>query len=298
MRLKTTLEQWLTLRTIEQAGSIQAAASVLNKSHTTLIYAVRKLEDQLGITLVEVQGRRAALTENARVLLRRAAPILDQAREIEEVSTQLSTGIESEITISMDHLCDPGWLYGPMARFLSQNNTTSIQVIETSLSKTTEAVTSEKADIAIINLPITNYPAEAFGMTTLVPVVSRDHPLAGRSDLAMADLATSSQIVVRDLGGNHKSYKDQDVGWLKSHQRITVDNFDHALRAVSQGVGFCRLPGHILKARNDDSLVVLPVKHANRYQVPLHITLPKGARTGPAAQCFYDLLLESALKKQ
>jgi len=40
MRLKTTLDQWLTLIEIDKAGSIQAAASRLNKSHTTLIYAI------------------------------------------------------------------------------------------------------------------------------------------------------------------------------------------------------------------------------------------------------------------
>ncbi len=41
MRLKTTLEQWLTLFEIDKAGSIQAAANTLNKSHTTLIYSIK-----------------------------------------------------------------------------------------------------------------------------------------------------------------------------------------------------------------------------------------------------------------
>lgn len=297
MRLKTTLDQWLTLRTVEQAGSFQAAASLLNKSHTTLIYAVKKLEDQLGITLIEVRGRRAVLTDNGRVLLRRAAPMLDQAIELEVVGAQLSTGIESEITVSMDHLCDPTWLYEPMIEYLAHNSTTSIQVIETSLSKTTESVISELADIAIINLPITDYPAEAFGLTTMVPVVSRQHSLAGKVDLTMADFATSTQIVVRDLGRNNDRFTEQDVGWLKSRQRITVDNFDHAFRAVAQGVGFCRLPSHAVEARNDGSLCVLNIEYADKYQVPLHLTLPKGVRTGPAARSFYDILLGAARER-
>ncbi len=61
MRLKTTLEQWQTLQAIEQAGSIQSAAVMLNKSHTTLIYSVKKLEDQLGIKLIEVKGRNSRI---------------------------------------------------------------------------------------------------------------------------------------------------------------------------------------------------------------------------------------------
>lgn len=298
MRLKSTLEQWLTLYEIERAGSIQAAATALNKSHTTLIYAVKKLESQLAVSLVEVQGRRAVLTEDGKSLLRRATAMLEQARELEEISEQLAKGFESEITIAVDHLCDLSWLYSPMAEFVAQNSTTSIQIVETSLSKTTDMVVNELADVAIVNLPITNYPAEAFGVTSMVPVVAAHHPLASKDTLCLADMSTTTQIVIRDLGRTLHQSGTQDVGWLKSRQRITVDNFDHAFRAVEQGVGYCRLPEHVVQSRQNDSVVVLKVENAKQYQVPLHLTLPKGAKTGPAAKTFYEILLRSASSRR
>ncbi|CAM3167921.1 LysR family transcriptional regulator [Vibrio neptunius] len=294
MRLKSTLEQWVTLREIERAGSIQAAAVVLNKSHTTLIYSVKKLEEQLSVQLVEVKGKRATLTEHGQSLLRRANSMLDQARELEDLSQQMADGVESEIIVAMDHLCDPSLLYRPMAYYLRQNSATSIQVVETSLSKTSDMVTSAQADIAIITLPVTNYPAQAFSLTSMVPVVSTEHPLAQQASLTMADFATHCQIVIRDLGASQTNEQAQNVGWLKSNQRITVDNFDHAFRAVEQGVGFCRLPTHIIAKRNQGQLQVLNVEESDCYQVPLHLTLPKGAKTGPAARCFYELLRNGA----
>ncbi|MGD8233974.1 LysR family transcriptional regulator [Vibrio sp. TRT 1302] len=293
MRLKSTLEQWMTLQAVDSAGSIQAAALLLNKSHTTLIYSIKKLEDQLGVKLVEVKGRRASITEHGKSLLRRANSMLEQARELEELSQQISAGVESEITVAIDHLCDPSLLYKPMAQYLKRNSTTSIQVIETSLSKTTEMVTSERADVAIITLPVTNYPAQVLSMTSMVPVVSSEHPLATQRNICMADFATYCQVVIRDLGADAAEYREQNVGWLKANQRITVDNFDHAFRALEEGVGFCRLPEHILAKRNHGQLKVLDIEHNAKYQVPLHITLPKGVKTGPAARCFYDLLLEN-----
>ncbi|TMX33447.1 LysR family transcriptional regulator [Vibrio rotiferianus] len=292
MRLKTTLEQWQTLQAIEQAGSIQSAAVTLNKSHTTLIYSVKKLEDQLGIKLIEVKGRKAGLTEHGKTMLRRAQSMLEQARELEMISEQLNSGVESQITVAIDHLCDPSWLYTPLSEFLTQNNTTSVQVVETSLSKTTDMVINELADIAIINLPITNYPAEAFGTTTMVPVIAAQHPLAKKEHISLADFATTSQIVVRDLGESDK--EKRDVGWLRARQRITVDNFDHAFRAVEQGVGFCRLPKHLVEYRQNDRLKVIDLEHSNQYQVALHLTLPKGAKSGPAALGLYQTLLDSA----
>ncbi|EGR3452508.1 LysR family transcriptional regulator [Vibrio parahaemolyticus] len=293
MRLKSTLEQWVTLQEIDKAGSIQAAAESLNKSHTTLIYSIRKLEEQLDVKLLEIKGRRATLTELGKSLLRRASSMLEQAVELEDLSQQISAGVESEITVSIDHLCDQALLYRPMAEYLKRNKLTSIRVLETSLSKTHDVVTNEQADIAIINLPITNYPAQSFSLTTMVPVVSTEHPLASEEQLCMSDFATHCQIVIRDLGSsNQAGPNNQDVGWLKSKQRITVDNFDHAFRAVELGVGFCRLPTHIVAKRNRGQLKILEVEQNGSYRVPLHITLPKGAKTGPAAKCFYDLLLE------
>lgn len=293
MRLKTTLDQWQTLYEIDRAGSIQAAALQLNKSHTTLIYALRKLEDQLGVSLVQVEGRRAVLSEDGKALLRRASSMLEQARELELISEQLAKGVESEIVVAVDHLCRLERLYKPMATFLAENNTTSIQVVETSLSKTTEMVTQELADVAIINLPITNYSAEVFGFTKMEPVVVSSHPLANATSISLNQLSSLPQIVVRDLGSIEKLGEKKDVGWLKSSQRITVDNFDHAFSAVEQGVGYCRLPKHIVDNRGSGKLTVLNVENGGGYQVPLHLTLPKGIKTGPATKRFYELLLES-----
>ena len=294
MRLKTTLDQWLTLFEIDKGGSIQAAAIALNKSHTTLIYAVKKLEDQLGVSLLKVEGRRAVLTDDGKSLLRRAQSMLEQAKALEEISTQLSQGIEAEITVAIDHLCDRSWLYSAMSEFLKDNSTTSVQVIETSLSKTTNMVTSESADISIITLPITNHPCEAFGMVEMYPVVAKHHPLASYSAPCLADLTTSCQIVIRDLGLENK----QNVGWLKSNQRITVDNFDHAWQATKQGLGYCRLPLHIIELHNDRNMIVLDIENSTTYQVPLHLTLPKGAKTGPAAKYLYQLLMKSVQARE
>ena len=316
MRLKTTLEQWLTLSEIDKAGSIQAAAVALNKSHTTLIYAVKKLEEQLGVTLIKVVGRRAVLTDEGKSLLRRAQSMLEQAKALEQLSTQIAQGVESQLVVAIDHLCDRAWLYQPMAEFFELNNATSVQVVETSLSKTSSMVTEELADISIITLPITNYPSESFAMVNMFPVVAKHHALASIVKPCLADLAANRQIVIRDLGhalcsntrSDSEALKDdgknrlkekisgqhnQDVGWLKSNQRITVDNFDHAWDAVKLGVGYSRLPKHVIDKYNDENVVILDIEHAHSYQVPLHLTLPKGAKTGPAAMQLYQLLVDS-----
>lgn len=294
MRIKSTLEQWNSLAEVERCGSIQAAAHSMNKSHTTLLYSIKKLETQLGVSLVELKGRRTVLTENAKVLLRRAIPMVEQARDLEILSKHLSEGIEPEITIAIDHLCNKDWLYQPMRKFLAQNSFTSVQVRETSLSSTTEAVVQQWADISIVPLPVENHLAEAFATVTMIPVVSKSHPLAKKTSVCNEDLLSITQIVARDLGGHNPG---MNVGWLKAQRRITVDNFDHAWQAVVSGLGFCRIPDHFLAQYDTSQIVQLPLVGGERYQVPLHLVAPKGTRTGLAARQLYDLLLHDAKQR-
>lgn len=293
-RLKSTLEQWNTLRAIEEFGSIQAASIQLNKSHTTLIYSIKKLEDQLGIDLIEVVGRRAGLTKDGQTLLRHARSMLEQAENLEVISAQLSKGTESEIVLSVDHLCDKTILYQALSQFTEQNSMTSVQIIETSLTSTIDAVINQVADVAVINLPVTDFPAESLDMVTMVPVVAASHPLASKASLTMADLTNETQIVLRDLGADSAatSEDDKNVGWLKAKRRMTFESFELALQAVKSGLGFTRIPQHLYELCSNNELVQLSIQGNNYYQVPLHLTLPKGLATGPAARMLYDLILE------
>ncbi|WP_189532562.1 LysR family transcriptional regulator [Paludibacterium paludis] len=295
MKLKSTLEQWLTLLEIDKAGSIQAAALSLNKSHTTLIYAIRKLEAQLGVSLLKIEGKRSVLTDHAKTLLRRAVPMIEQARDLELIGAQLSQGMESEIHVSIDHLCCREWLYRPLRRFFEQNPGTSVQVRETSLSSTQRAVRERQVDLAIVNLPVENHLAEAFGLVTMIPVAARHHSLAQKCGVTNEDLLVETQIVLRDLGAEGSA--SENVGWLKAQRRLTVDSFDQAWQAVQAGLGFCRIPDHMLQARDMAGMVRLPLAGGSRYQVPVHLVAPKGNQTGMAARRLYDILLADAQER-
>ncbi|EAQ66723.1 putative transcriptional regulator [Marinomonas sp. MED121] len=305
MRLKSTLEQWITLQAIDRCGSIQAAAEKLNKSHTTLIYTIKKLEDQLALKLIQVKGKKTRLTLEGKTILRRADAMIEQAQQLEVISQQLQAGTETEITLSLDHLCDPNWVYPVLARFYQDNPTTSIQLVETTLSGTQEAVLSQKADVAIINIPITDYPADIFGNTKMLAVIASHHPLAQKEKHSLSDLKTITQIVIRDapFEANITAFEQENkqeninVGWLKAEQRLTLDNFEQALAAVKAGIGFCRLPEHLIQANQDDKLMRLRLDNSMSYQIPTHLTLPKGEDTGPAARQLYELLLASASER-
>ena len=287
----------MNLVAISEEGSVQAAAARLHKSHTTLLYSVKKLESQLGTELVEVIGKKTQLTASASMLLRKAGSMLETARQLENLSSMLSEGYESNIIVSVDHLCDRRWIYSPLTLFCAENALTSVTLRETSLSSTRRYVKEKISDIAIINFPIENFPSSFFGHVNMLPVVSCHHELAGQKEITQSELINSTQIVLRDLG-NERQDQGENVGWLKPQRRITVDNFDYAIDAVSSGLGFCRLPEHMIKRLGNPDIITLSVHEGFDYQVPLHVTLPKGEGTGPAARALFELLMQDVSRRK
>lgn len=70
-----------------RTGSFQEAASELRLSPSAVSHAIRKLEQSLGVTLFERQGRRVSLSSDGGALLRHVGPAFDDLRRgVEQVS--------------------------------------------------------------------------------------------------------------------------------------------------------------------------------------------------------------------
>src|SRR3546814_7297595 len=59
---KISLEQWRALTAVVEVGGYAQAAEALNKTQSTITYAVQKIESLLGLKIFEIQGRKAQLT--------------------------------------------------------------------------------------------------------------------------------------------------------------------------------------------------------------------------------------------
>ena len=61
-----TIQQLVCFDAVATAGSFQAAAAKLNRTHPTVFTAIRNLEAQLGLTLLDRNEYRVTLTEAGR----------------------------------------------------------------------------------------------------------------------------------------------------------------------------------------------------------------------------------------
>ena len=66
---KVTLDQWRVLQSIIDEAGFAQAAEALHRSQSSVSYAARRLQETLGVKLLEIQGRRALLTSAGQSLL-------------------------------------------------------------------------------------------------------------------------------------------------------------------------------------------------------------------------------------
>lgn len=281
------MEYWLAFRTVVDTGSFAQAADVLNKSQSSVSYAVGRLQDLLPTPVLRIEGRRAVLTAEGEVLYRYARQLIDHARLTEDVAQALSVEFESEVVIALDVLLKIDALCGTLDAFSQRFPHTRVRVLETSLSGTVEALLEQRADIVLGSTVPVGHQGHTLRPVQMIPVVAPHHPLATIGEVSEAQLRTDRQVVLRDSGQKSQ----QDAGWLQAERRWTVSHFSSSISLVKAGLGFAFLPRNwIATELAEGSLVELSMAGEMRRTLPIYLMVARPDTAGPATREMATLL--------
>ncbi|MGH8806720.1 MAG: LysR family transcriptional regulator [Noviherbaspirillum sp.] len=289
-----TLEQWRTLITVVDTGGYAQAALVLHKSQSSVTYAVQKIETMLGVKAFEIQGRKAILTPTGQFLYRRARALLDESGALERAAKRLSAGWEAEIRIAVE-IIFPTWLaLDCLDRFGKESPHTRIELIESVLGGTTEALLHGQVDLAIAGAVPPGFLGTPLMQLRFLPVASPAHPLhqLGR-ELDVADLRPYRHLVIRESSSTRSS----KVATVEVTQRWTVSNIDTSIEAVVAGYGFAWYA--VEKIRNelqDGRLKPLPMRGGGERFVQLYLVVADPDSAGPGTRRLAEIISESAAK--
>ena len=149
----------------------------LHKSQSALTYAVQKLESQLGVKAFTIEGRKAVLTPTGQFLYRRARALLDDAGSAEQAARALSAGWEAEIRLAVEILFPTWLLLRCLDRFGAESPHTRIEVVESVLGGTGEALLQGQADLAISPRVPPGFLGDPLMRFRAIPVAHPAHPL-------------------------------------------------------------------------------------------------------------------------
>jgi len=254
---KTSLEQWRALVAVVDAGSYAKAAEFLHKSQSSLTYLVQRLESLLGVKAFEIHGRKADLTPVGRLLYRRGKLLLEEAQGIERAAKKLSAGWEPQIGLAME-VVFPVWLMLQcLDEFGAESPQTHIELIESVMGGTVEALLQGQADLAILGSIPQGFTGDPLMRLRLVLAANPKHALhkLGRP-VTMRDLRAHRQIVVRESGTRRATPLQ-----IEASQRWTVTHMATAIGAACRGYGYGWFPEDKIRSELEEkTLKLLPLE--------------------------------------
>ncbi len=287
---RVSLEQWLTFKTVVDSGSYAIAAETLNKSQSSISYAIGRLNEQLPQPVLILQGRKAVITDAGQVLYRHAENLLNQASEAEAVANSLALGFESEVAIAVDVLVEVGSLVCAFEEFSQEFPHTRIRVLETSLSGTTEALVEKTADLVVGSKVPPGFRGAPLLQVKMIPVAAPSHPLVhNRESVSEVELRNMRQVVLRDTG----THREQNAGWLQAEQRWTVSHFSTSIKLLLSGLVFAFIPRNWIEDElAAGSLQRIPVEPSMDRLIQMQLVMSNHQVCGPATKAMYDHILE------
>lgn len=288
-RAKTTIEQWRIFQAVVECGSYARAAARLNKSQSSLNHAITKLQNQLGVALFKIQGRKTQLTDVGQVMLRHSLLLTQQIEDLEQLATSLEQGWEPTLTIAIEHFHPKQQIYQALQAFLELGRGTRITIKDTVLSGTLEAITDASANLVITPELPRGISGTSLGCTRLLLVAHVSHPLAIKNKISYDDLAQHLQLVIRDNGHS----PDDRHGWLRAEQRWTLSNFADAIKLLEQGLGFAWIPEHLVTQQlSNGTLIELDMHHGATREFTSYLVVPRSQHQGPACALLEQLILK------
>ena len=287
---RISLDQWQALMAVVDAGSYAKAAEALHKSQSTLTYAVQKLESLLGVKAFAMQGRKSVLTPTGQLLYRRARALLSDASGLEQAARAVSAGWEPEIYIAAEVIFPTWLLLQCLARFNAESPHTRIEVIESVLGGTNEALLQGQADLAISGRIPQGFAGDALMRLRFIPVAHPDHALhKPQRPLTTRDLRSHTHLVVRE-SGSRRSTKTLTVD---TAQRWTLSNMATSIEAARTGYGFAWYPEERIRDElAAGTLKELPMRDGGERFVELYLIFAERDSAGPGTLRLAEIIRE------
>lgn len=291
---RVTLDQWRALVAVVDAGSYAQAAQRLHKTQSTISYAVRQIEDHLGIELFAIEGRRAVLTPAGRVLYRRGRALLREAERVEDTASALAGGWEAELNLAVE-IVFPTWLLLQcLQTFARERPEMRIELYESVLGGTGELLQQGRVHLAICSKVPAGFIGDPLMQVRFIAVAAPFHPLhrLGRV-LTPEDLREHRHLFVRDTASRREPSTDREL----TESRWTVSHKATSIRAACMGLGFAWYAEDLIREELESGeLVPLPLSEGAERWTTLYLASADPDAAGPGARRLCDIIREAVAR--
>ena len=290
------LRQLRYLVALGEEHSFTRAAEREHIAQPSLSQQIRRLEEEVGLALVERTTRNVRITDAGRLLLSRARRIL---AELDAANVELASlrGLRAgHVSVGAMHSMGPIDISLVLAEFHDQFPDIGLTVREQASEELAEMLRADELDIAFLSVT-ERIESHGLGLERLlseelVVMVPDDHPLGARTQVTIADLAHEPFIGYRE-GARLREVLVSAAAEAGFEPRVMLESNENRRirRMVSRGMGIALVP-------RSDATSPGPAVKAIRLREPAltrDITLAwrEDRRLPPAARAFLNLSRET-----
>lgn len=288
--LRISLRQWKMFHAVIDFDGFTGAANNLHISQSSISYTLAKMQEQLGVSLLTVKGRKAQITEEGKILLERSRDLVRNAVELEELAENLRQGWGPEIRMATDPSFPPTLLIHALRKFSSSPQNIRLSVKDATLDQAKKALQENTVDLAISTQMILGFAAKELIEIEHIAVAHPDNPFFSlRREITIDDLETQFQIAI----SSSNDYVNADVNYrLPRYSRFwNVSSLDRAIGALRHGLGYAWLPKYQAQRWLEGHQIrVLPLTNGCSYKTTLYLIFGRSIAADSNAKKFADVL--------
>ena len=176
------------------------AAEASFVSQPTLSTQIKKLEDELGVALVERTPRKVLLTEVGREIAQRARDVLNEVEQIKALARRTLDPESGTVRLGIFPTLGPYLLPHVVPRIRARFPRLELLLVEEKTEVVLRQLREGRLDAGVLALPIHDdqLHAEFLFEEPFLLAVPEDHALAKRKGLKLADLSDQSLLLLED----------------------------------------------------------------------------------------------------
>ncbi|MDI5972684.1 LysR family transcriptional regulator [Streptomyces sp. SL13] len=186
------------------------AAQRLEIAQPPLSRAITRLERRLGVTLLERTSRKVTLTEAGAVLLGEGRAILGAVAAAER-RTQQAAARHPRLALAVKSGTGGELLAELLDAYRAEPGAATVDLLLCEAHQQQELLRDGRADVALLHLPFdatTGLDTETLYTEGQVAIVPAFHPLAGRSQVRMAEVAALPELPMARWPGPGGGYPE------------------------------------------------------------------------------------------
>lgn len=284
---------------VAKAGSFSQAANILYVSQSNISYAIKKLEQELNIKLIERQHNSIRLTRAGEQMLAYSDDYLDRWNKLLNELRWLQENPDAPINVGVVSL---------ISNYVMQNfvlphhdNSKNKQIINLSVGNGKEimlALRCGKVDFAFVPEPIDKKGcvSKPFQYDEIVLVVNRDHVWRQEPFITL-DMLKQLPYISREEGSSTRKLVESQLSAAGIDPAKHFDtafigsNYRTVLQAVENGIGYSFVPlSAIRKQLADETLFIVPIKDFSMHRDYLLVALKSTLRLPEQKRIFHRML--------